>query len=186
MTSQTAISLAVLQVNWDERKKDYLDNFVPIIAECIRLQQSDVVSTGVLKAEMETRFGLNIAASTLNTILRRLRKHGYVSVTHGVYYRDSQSLSSTNFSDVQKTVVRMHDSLISDMIRYCKQEFNLNWSAEEASNNLLSCLKENGLQIISAVANGTVIPDTVSSTKSGKYHSALYIKHLEDTTYYIP
>lgn len=181
MASQTAISLAVLQVNWDERKKDYLDNFVPIIAECVRLQESDVVSTGVLKAQIETRFGLNIPASAVNTILRRLRKDGYVRINEAIYYRNNQALSSLNFHEVQQTVVGMHDSLISDMTRYCKEEFNLDWSSEEAGNNLLSCLKENCLQIISAFTSGTIIPDTVSSTKSDKYHCALYIKHLEDT-----
>ena len=181
MTTQTAISLGILQVNWDERKKDYLDNFVPIIAECIRLQKSEVVSTGVLKTDIESRFGLNIPASAVNTILRRLRRDGYVYIKDRIYYRNNDTLSSLNFHEVQQSVMRMHDSLISDMIAYCKKEFDLDWSPEEAGNNLLSCLKENGLQIISAVTSGTLIPDTVSSTKSGKYHCALYIKHLEET-----
>lgn len=181
MVTQTAISLAVLQVNWDERKKDYLDNFVPIIAECIRLQKDEVVSTGVLKTDIESRFGLNIPASAVNTILRRLRRDHYVYIKDGIYYRNSETLSSHNFREVQQTVVSMHDSLISDLIAYCKKESDLDWSPEEASNNLLSCLKENGLQIISGFTADTIIPDTVSSTKSGKYHCALYIKHLADT-----
>lgn len=181
MATQTAISLAVLQVNWDERKKDYLDNFVPIIAECVRLQRNQVVSTGVLKTDIESRFGLNIPASAVNTILRRLRKDGYVYTKDAIYYRNNEALSSLNFREVQQSVIRMHDSLIADMIAYCKKEFDLDWSAEEAGTNLLACLKENDLQIISAFTSGTLIPDTVSSTKAGKYYCALYIKHLEET-----
>lgn len=181
MATQTAVSLAVLQVNWDQRKKDYLDNFVPIVAECVRLQATEVVSTGALKTEIENRFGLNIPASTVNTILRRLRKHGYVYVKEQICYRNDQALSSLGFQGVQQNVVRMHDSLILDMIRYCKEQFDLDWSPEQASNNLLSCLKQNGLQIVSAFTDGTLIPDTVLSTRSGKYHCALYIKHLQDT-----
>lgn len=181
MASQTAISLAVLQVNWDERKKDYLDNFVPIIAECVRLQRSEVVSMGVLKTDIESRFGLNIPASAVNTILRRLRRDGYIYIKDGIYYRNNETLSSLNFRKVQQSVMHMHDSLISDMVDYCKKEFGLDWSPEEAGNNLLSFLKENDLQIISAFTSGTLIPDTVLSTKSGRYHCALYIKHLEDT-----
>ena len=181
MPTQTAISLAILQVNWDERKKDYLDNFVPIIAECVRLQRNEIVSTGVLKTDIESRFGLNIPASAVNTILRRLRKPGYVYTKDGVYYRNNQALSSLNFREVQQSVIRMHDSLIADMIAHCKKQFDLDWSPEEAGNHLLSCLKENDVQIISAFTSGTLIPDTVSSTKAGKYYCALYIKHLEKT-----
>jgi len=101
MASQTAISLAILQVNWDERKKDYLDNFIPIIAECVRLQKSDVVSTGLLKADLESRFGLNIPASAINTILRRLRKDGYVHINDGIYFKNTKKLSSLKFHEVQ-------------------------------------------------------------------------------------
>lgn len=181
MATQTAISLAVLQVNWDERKKDYLDNFVPMIAECVRLQRNEVVSMGPLKTDIESRFGLNIPASAVNTILRRLRRDGYIYTKDGIYYRNNKTLSSLNFREVQQTVIRMHDSLISDMTAYCKEEFDLDWSREDAENNLLACLKENDLQIISAFTTGTLIPDTVSSTKAGKYYCALYVRHLEKT-----
>jgi hypothetical protein len=181
MATQTAISLAILQVNWDERKKDYLDNFVPIIAECVRLQTNEVVSTAVLKTDIEARFGLSIPASAVNTILRRLRKENYIYTKDGVYYRNNEALSSLGFRDVQQSVIRMHDSLIADMLAYCKKEFNLDWTPEEASNNLLACLKENDLQIISAFTSGTLIPDTVLSTKADKYYCALYIKHLQET-----
>lgn len=181
MAGPTAISLAVLQVNWDERKKDYLDNFVPIIAECVRLQKIEVVSTGILKADLQSRFGLDIPASAVNTILRRLRKDGYVCVKDGIYYKNNEKLSSLNFHEIQQNVVRMHDSLIANMIDYCKKEFDFDWSPEEAENSLLSCLKENGLQIMSAVTSGTLIPDTILSTKAAKYYCASYIKHLEGT-----
>lgn len=181
MATETAISLALLQVNWDQRRKDYLDNFVPIVAECLRLQEPDVVSISALKLEIEKHFGLNIPASPLETILRRLRRHGYVCVTDGVYHRDRKALSSLNYHKIQQAVVLMHDSLIADMISYCKQQYGLDWSTDEASNNLLSCLKQNGLEIASAFTQGTLIPDTVLSTPSGKYHCALYINHLQHT-----
>lgn len=181
MPSQSAISLAVLQVNWDERKKDYLDNFVPLVAECIRLQKDEVVSTGSLKLEIESRFGLNIPVSPINTMLRRLRKEGYVHIKNRIYHRDMDKLSATNFHKVQQEIITMYDSLILDMITYCSKEFGVNWTSDEAGVNLISCLKENELQIMSAISQGTLIPSTILLPQTTKYYCATYIKHLEDT-----
>ena len=52
-TSITApmISLAMLKVHWDTRRKDYIDNFVPMVAECIRTSEHDVVSIPALPRE---------------------------------------------------------------------------------------------------------------------------------------
>jgi len=33
MLEESLTSLAVLKVNWDQRGKDYVDNFIPFVAE---------------------------------------------------------------------------------------------------------------------------------------------------------
>lgn len=182
MVSQTIVSLAILKINWDKRKQDYIENFVPILAECIRLSKHDVISTGVLKNQLESQFGLRFPQSAINTILRRLRKRGYVRLDHNVYHRDNKQLASLDFRAVQRDIVKMHDSLIKSMIEYCKQEFGLVWSHEEAENHLLLYLKENDLQIMSAVTTGSLIPDISETTKTTKYYCAKYINHLSDTS----
>lgn len=53
MPSQTIVSLTILKVNWDKRRQDYLENFIPIIAECIRLSRHDVISVSELKGQLE-------------------------------------------------------------------------------------------------------------------------------------
>lgn len=181
MVTQTTISLAVLQVNWDRRKQDYLENFVPIVAECVRLLKHEVISIGELRNELESRFGLRFPQAAINTLLRRLRKRGYVRLEDEIYYRNLDNLSSLDFRKVQQNVVHMHDSLINDMIDYCKKEFGVHWSSDEAENHLLSCLKENDLQIINAVTSGTLIPDIAPLTKMSKYYVSKYMTHLQDT-----
>lgn len=182
MPSQTIVSLAILKVNWDKRRQDYLENFVPIIAECIRLSRHDVISVSELRGQLESRFGLRFPHPAINTMLRRLRKRGYIKLEHNVYHRDTKKLASLDFREVQQSVVEMHDSLLKSMLEYCKQEFGLDWSTDEAENHLLSYLKENDLQIMSAVTTGTLIPDISVTTKTAKYYCAQYINHLSNTS----
>lgn len=181
MATQTAVSLAVLQVNWDRRKHDYLDNFVPIVAECVRLLKYEVVTVDELRNELESRFGLRFPQAAINTILGRLRKKGYVRLEDEVYYKNPDQLSSLDFRKVQQEVIRMHDSLIRHMVDYCKREFGVRWSSDEAENHLLACLRENDLQIMTAVTSGTLIPDITPLTKTSKYYVAKYMQHLQDT-----
>ncbi len=66
------ISLAILKVNWDKKRKDYVDNFVPIVAEAIRLSDHDVVSIPQLQQDIRAKFGLRRHTS-------RPASHGRVS-----------------------------------------------------------------------------------------------------------
>ena len=37
-------SLAILKVNWEERREDYLDNFIPFVREALRGLETEEVS----------------------------------------------------------------------------------------------------------------------------------------------
>ena len=49
MVSQIISSLAILKVNWDTLQKDYVENFVPFIAQCVLLLKPSVVSVSELQ-----------------------------------------------------------------------------------------------------------------------------------------
>lgn len=46
MASPTITSLAILTVNWEDRKQGYLDYFLPFLAESIRRKGSEFVLVG--------------------------------------------------------------------------------------------------------------------------------------------
>ncbi len=48
----TISSLALLKVNYDQQRKDYFDNFVPMVAECLRCSSEDIISVPELKSEL--------------------------------------------------------------------------------------------------------------------------------------
>ncbi len=59
MHPQAIPSLAILKVNWD-RGVDYIDNFVPFVAECLRGAPEPEVSMAYLQKAMIDSFGLRI------------------------------------------------------------------------------------------------------------------------------
>ena len=80
MADNALISLAVLKVNWDRNRQSYIDNFVPFVAECIRVQETEVVSTPEVQQAIGTSFRLRIPQNVIGRILTRARRFGYVHV----------------------------------------------------------------------------------------------------------
>ena len=60
VVTPTISSLALLKVNYDEQRKDYFENFVPIVAECLRRSSGDVISLQDLQSDLRERFGLSL------------------------------------------------------------------------------------------------------------------------------
>ena len=58
MAQATLVSLAILKVNWDVFGKDYVENFVPFVAEAVRLSTAAAVSLPELQQSVVDTFGL--------------------------------------------------------------------------------------------------------------------------------
>jgi hypothetical protein len=70
MTNSALISYGILKVNWEAPdSKDYLDNFVLIVAEAIRLLPNDIIALADLQTQIKNSFGFNIPQNTIQTIL---------------------------------------------------------------------------------------------------------------------
>jgi len=71
MSERVTASLAILKVNWDEGN-DYIENFVPFLAECVRIAPQPEVSLPQLQTLMADTFGLVLPQAALKTILKRV------------------------------------------------------------------------------------------------------------------
>jgi hypothetical protein len=137
----SVVSLAILKVNWDTRRKDYVDNFVPIVAECIRLADHDVVSLPNLQRDILSKFGLRIPQNQLRTILSRVTKHGYIRAENRAFVRVPERLSELTFHVVQQQVVASHEQVMQSLVSYARERFELSWSLEDAELALDSYLE---------------------------------------------
>jgi hypothetical protein len=82
MSDRTITSLAILKVNWDHGR-DYIENFVPFVAESLSPMPQQEVSLPELQAAIYENFGLHIPQGALKTVLRRAAKKGYLRRARG-------------------------------------------------------------------------------------------------------
>jgi hypothetical protein len=179
--TSTILSLAILKVNW-EKGRDYLETFVPLVAECIRLSEHEIVTTQQLQEDIKTRFGLLIPQNSLKSILLRLKKHGLIRQENRIFYRNLNKISElkTKFHQVQQQVLGMYETLVNHYIRFCSEEFGVAPTEEDADAAFQGYLKEKELAIGGKDSPKTVIPQLAQpATKSTKFFVGSFVQHLE-------
>jgi len=157
MNERVTASLAVLKVNWD-KGHDYIDNFVPFVAECARLAPQPEISLPQVQALMRETFGLRIPQGALQTILRRATRQGYLTRTHGIYVRSDAAITTLNFGRTRDDALRRHNALVDRLTQFCADRYKITWSPEEASSALLAYLQDYARPVLAAAIEGHPIP----------------------------
>ena len=177
----TISSLALLKVSYDRQRKDYFDNFVPMVAECLRRSAEDVISLPDLQSDLREQFGLSLPQNAIRTVLKRTSKRGYVRVESGVYDRNEDELEGLKFRSEQRRVMQEHDSLIREFVEFCSRHLGVELSPEDADAALQLYLGENQLQLVNAVTHGTVVPPSGRSVRNFRYLVSSFVRHLQET-----
>ena len=181
VVTPTISSLALLKVSYDQQGKAYFENFVPMVAECLRRSPGDLVSLQDLQSDLRERFGLSLPQNALRTVLKRAKKYEYVLVENGAYYRNEEKLERLNFRGEQQRVMQEHESLIKEFVEFCSRHLSAELSPEDADAALQSYLEENQLQLVNAVTHGTVVPPSGRSVKNFRYLVSSFVRHLQET-----
>jgi hypothetical protein len=71
---RTIASLALLRMNWNKYKKDYIEVFVPFIVTLISKKKYHVINEEVIRGDFKEEYGLSIPYYPMITILRRTKK----------------------------------------------------------------------------------------------------------------
>lgn len=179
MSEHVITSLAILKANWDEGL-DYIENFVPFVAECLRTAPQDEVSLPELQAAITDTFGLNIPQGALKTILNRAARHGYVRRTMKIYLRNNVALATLDFSRVRNEVLRKHEALISKLMDFVGERFKIKWSREEAEAALLSYLQERSTPILVASIEGQPISSPALPVGHADFLVNAFVIHLNE------
>ena len=180
VVAPTISSLALLKVSYDRQHKDYFDNFVPMVAECLRRSAEDVVSLPDLQADLRKQFGLSLPQNAIKTVLKRTSRRGYVRVESGIYHRNEDELEGLEFRGEQQRVMEEHNSLIREFVEFCSRHLGVELSFEDADAALQLYLEENQLQLVNAVTHGTVVPPTGRSVRNFRYLVSSFVRHLQE------
>lgn len=148
MKNQTLLGYAFLKVNLEHSKNhDYIQNFVSLVAECIRMSSivntSGVITAPDIQAELMDRFGLYIPLKAVDSLLHRVSKVGYIIQNPAnVYEPVWEKLETLHFKEVQQEVIRMHDSVIQELLDFSHKRFELDWTVDDAENALYQFLDD--------------------------------------------
>jgi len=175
MTNSLIVSLAYLKVNCDLNRSGYIDNFVPLVAECLREQSEPIVSANNLQKSLLEKFGMQIPKHVITALLARAKRRNYVYVQNHVYYRNVDILNGLSFQNSQIKVQRIYNALIDDFIKFFKEKYGRDIDNFTAENLLLSFISYNQLTIFKGETDFKILPDYPPLTREEKIIVADYI-----------
>jgi len=177
-TSNSIASLAILKVNYDEHGTDYVENFVPFVAEGLRRQPHDVISLKELQTTIESSFGIRIPQGALQTILTRAKKKGYITNSQGVLYRNLAAIPD-DFEHNSHQTQAIQRSIISRLIKYAKGFHSYELNEAEAEKSMLSYLQDKIVPILQTALDGKPLAIETKDVPYREYILGNFLIHLE-------
>ena len=169
-------ALAVIKVNWDD-DKDYIANFMPIVAHCLRRGDQDEISLSETQELVETTFGLRIPQGPLHTILSRMAREGIVERRHGVYVRMPDALAQIDLGSTREDVLRQHTHLVELLVAFAARR-GREWSEQQAENALLGYVEVLAEPILGAVVDGDPVVDLPKTDSDGSVLTSQFVLDL--------
>lgn len=180
MTSKNTLSnLAILKVNYDEHGDDFVQNFVPFVAEGLRRQTHDLISLKDLQTTIETSFGIRIPQGALQTILNRAKKKGYVTNSNGALYRNLGTIPD-DFEQQSHKTLSIQRSVIDKLVKYAKVSHGHELSEADAEKTLLGYLQEQSLPILQTAIDGKPLDIGIEGVPFHEYILGNFLLHLEE------
>jgi hypothetical protein len=169
-------ALAVIKVNWDE-SKDYIANFVPIVAHCIRNGDHDAISLPDTQTLVHESFGLRIPQGPLQTILHRMSRDKLLKRKHGVYYRVPEALAEFDLGPDRADVLRQHAHLVALLIDFAGR-LGRQWDEAQAEGALLGYVEVLAEPILGAVVTGEPVVDLPKIDSEGSVLTSRFVLDL--------
>lgn len=142
------VSIAILKVNFDQGR-DYIDNFIPFVAECIRLSPSPVVSLEYVQECIAKSFGFSIPQFILKTILKRAKRRGFIEKKDKVYYRVDSAFSGWDFPEKRRVLLHEYEILVGELVRFTRSNYGIDLSPNRAVEILNRYIRRHSLEILS-------------------------------------
>jgi len=173
MINQSITSLAILKVNWDERHIDYIESFLPLFLNLIRIKHYEKIVADTVRKDFENEYGLSIPHHPIMAILGRLRSKGFIKKEIEGFVPNYSQINNSNFNVVSDDQSRKLQKLISTIIEFSAKH-GVVLDEEAAGGALLGFFRENELSILFATEDKNILPDA-EVNKSTKFLVAKFI-----------
>ncbi len=176
MTSNTIISLAVLKVNWDIKKQDYIEVFAPFFLNLILTNNYERIDVDKLRSDFEQEYGLHLPHHPSITILNRLVKNKFLIREGGQLKPNRNIINAGDFAQVSTEQKRILNHVISQLITFCNDKYKEILTIIEAENAILNFLAEYQLEILFAYQGEGSIPE-VHVSKTHQFLVSKFFQH---------
>lgn len=173
-------SLAILKINWDELRKDYLENFIPFLATLIKKKDYRQIDVNTICSDFKEEFGLIIPYHPMLSILNRSKKRGIIRQEQKVFYQNKDEIGKYDFSDRSKEQLSKHEKIIDKFIDFSKEVYKTDLTKDEANSAFIACLKRHDAEILFAARDSTILPE-VKSSSTLNFLAYKFIKNIHES-----
>jgi len=171
------VSLAILKANSDLRRRDYVENFLPFCVECLRNDPAEVVSLPAVRDQILKDFGLDLPASVISTILKRLQLRGILSGESGALVKARSKIHNESFAQCRWEVLRSHSELVESFQRYCQEKHDRSVDSDKAESIMENFINENQVRLLTKP--GQTLRSERTLRHDERYMLGSYLRNIE-------
>lgn len=175
--SSTLSSLAILKVNIDQGR-DYLEYLKPFILQVLNEYAFDSITDQVIKHRILEIFGLDIPERTVQVVLRRITREGFLQRTSGKY-RIVRAIPNPGIITKKTEAERHISAVIHGLIEFSSNSSKAIPSYSEAESAIYKFLAEFDISCLQAYLRGTVIPNNADNRNTDIILVSEYVIHLQ-------
>ena len=182
MSTATLTSLAMLRVNLEERRGDYLENLRPFILQVLFTHNPNPVTDAIVAQHVREDFGLVIPRRTIQGMLRRLVSDDGVNISERLgKLQITGTLHDPGLEDKLKSVEASISSVIEGLRQYSQNTSKPISNDDEAVVVITAFLAQFDITCLSAYERGTAIPGHGYFEEKDIVLTSDYVRHLQDT-----
>jgi hypothetical protein len=175
MNESVLVTLAMLNVNWDDAGTSYIHNFIPFVADSLRDRGAEVVSTPELQADLAERFGIDLPQPAIQGIVNRAARDGLLVREHGVLRPVPDRIAEFDLGPRRRDVLRQHEAAVDKLQAFAGRSGRDAWERPAAEEALLSFLAERSLPVLRAIVRGRTFEPELFVNSEAEYLVSAFI-----------
>jgi hypothetical protein len=150
------INMAVIKVNWDEGKKDILDNYLPLVGYAVKCCDADVVALEDVDAKLREITDFKIPQGAIITMLKRATRpqYRYVKKQELKYIKVPGRLERLNYERLRDEQARRFNALKGAFRSFCTEKYDVSVTEEAADEYFFDILYDIAPSLYKNVATG--------------------------------
>lgn len=170
-----AIGFAILAVDIDE-KRSFLDYYIPMVAECIRIAENDHVDENIISEKLIEVFSIKLPSHVIHAALKKLKKQNLITFDSStkVYKPIRSKLEASTFKEKRQMILENHSNLLTSLKSYLEKNYEEVLSLKEVEDAFDDYLNH-------ALKNVVFQNKSLVDKHKLMYSISVFIKDLEDS-----